>query len=132
MVQLNNDPVATNAFTEQKAFESFYLAFRKRQQEDSYIIYGGPYIKWRHDTIVDDYMLAYLLQYLHDLGCAKVTLAVFEPRGTSVKLPIGLSIGYPASRAGHNWIHKGFEVTDDDTISRDYTVYKYVLEGVYG
>ena len=131
MVDLNNDSVAYDAFTNRIAFENFVAAFRKRQQEYSYSAYGGPYIKWRHDTIADDYLLDRLLLYLHDLGCAKVTLAVFEPRGTSVTLPKGLSIGFPASRRGFDWVQRGFNITDDETICKDYVVYKYVLEGVY-
>ena len=131
MVILNNDHVSPNAFIDIDAFEVFQELFQKRQREYAYIAYGGPYIKWRRDDDIDAYVLVRLLQYLHDLGCPKITLAVFEPHGVTVKIPLGMSIGYPASPHGCNWIHKGFNITDDSTICTDYIVYKYNLEGNY-
>lgn len=132
MLYLNNDPVDTLAFVNGNAFEIFERAFKKRQQEYSYIAYGGPYIKWSREDVIDDYLLERVLRYLHDLGCQKVTLTLFEPYGMSVNLPMGLSIGTISYHRGCNWIQKGFSITADETICRDYTVYKYVLEGVYG
>jgi hypothetical protein len=131
MTILNNDPVPINAFIDADEFVNFQKRFQKRQQEYAYIAYEGPYIKWSRDDDIDAYVLVSLLQYLHDLGCPKITLAVFEPHGTDIKLPLGMSIGYPASTRGHNWIQKGFSITDDATICDKYTVYKYTLEGNY-